>query len=112
MLNYSRKLNTDIVEANTKAILEGSPVFLRSGATVTQSTFTTVAQSDEKIVTHVADSEHKRIIQVQQYVDGQSMYKHANLGIDYKAICVSDTQTKIVKLSSGTDSSIKVNIIS
>lgn len=79
-----------------------------AGAAPTGQVFSDVSQNDVVYVTHAEDALGKRIVQVSEFVGGY--YTQALLGTDYAAKSVSNTQTKVTKLTAGTVN-IKVNIV-
>lgn len=111
MLNYSTVLNDIITKTNEDAVALGEDSFVTSvGSTVTisQSSFTDIVQNQEVIVTHAADVSGTRLVNVIELVSGSTYVVKYN--DTYEVYNLSSTQTRIKKLSSGTNS-IKVNIV-
>jgi hypothetical protein len=111
MVNYSQVLNNEITEINTIAVDNfGEDSFIGgSSVSVVQTTFSGVSQNQEVTATHASDTDGIRLVQILELIPEDGLYE-VRYNTDYTVQNYSDTQTKVIKLSSGTDS-IKVNIL-
>ncbi len=78
------------------------------GSTVEQTVVGSMAQNATQTITHAADSLGKRFVMVYEQVSGT--YKAMSLSSAYEVKIVSATQTSVKKLSTGTATSVKINI--
>ena len=91
MERYSSILNNEITEANTKAVATSgaeSIVAVDSGANITQAEVTSMVQNQESLVTHGADPNGSRLIQILEYNTSSGYYELASTS-DYDIELIS-----------------------